>query len=260
MSDRTLLIDGDILVVSTAAALETEIDWGDDLWTLHCDLGHLEDKILGAIERLKEDLEATSAVVCLSRGDTFRHALAPTYKAGRGRKPIGVAEMKRRLIEEHGAKLKPGVEADDTMGILATHPYLIPGETVIVSQDKDMLTIPGLLYRDGEIVEVSEIDADLAWMTQTLTGDPTDGYPGCPGIGPVKAAKVLNKAVEAFRGMSEETFASHMAFLWPAVVEAYEKAGLTEDDALLQARLARILRHADYNFKTNEVILWKPAT
>ena len=40
------------------------------------------------------------------------------------------------------------------------------------------------------------------------------------------------------------------------VVEAYEKAGLTEDDALVTARLARILRAEDYDGVN--IKLWEP--
>jgi DNA polymerase I len=36
------------------------------------------------------------------------------------------------------------------------------------------------------------------------------------------------------------------------------KEGLTEDDALLQARLARILRADEYDFKAKRPILWEP--
>ena len=31
----TLLIDADVLVYQAAAAVETEVKWDDDLWTLH---------------------------------------------------------------------------------------------------------------------------------------------------------------------------------------------------------------------------------
>ena len=44
---------------------------------------------------------------------------------------------------------------------------------------------------------------------------------------------------------------------WKAVVEAYAKESLTEADALVQARLAKILQHEDYNQKTGEIKLWK---
>ncbi|WP_322885435.1 hypothetical protein U8C32_08570 [Sinorhizobium medicae] len=242
---RTLLIDGDILVVSTGAAHEEEIDWGDDNWTLHCDVKAVKASILAAVENMKRELDADDAILTLSMGETFRHRLYGGYKSGRGRKPVGTGEVKRWLIEEHGAKFKPGIEADDTMGILATHPKLIKGDKIIVSQDKDMLTIPGKLYRGGEVIDVSPGEARYNWMMQTLTGDVTDGYPGLKGMGPVKAAKVLDKV-----GPDEDP--------WPAVVAAYEKAGMTEEDALLQARLARILHWTDYDFKAKEVKLWQP--
>ena len=79
------------------------------------------------------------------------------------------------------------------------------------------------------------------FYTQVLTGDSTDNYPGCPGIGPKKAADILNKELS-----------------WTSVVNAYLKAGLTEEDALLQARMARILQASDWNSKQQEPILWTP--
>jgi DNA polymerase-1 len=42
------------------------------------------------------------------------------------------------------------------------------------------------------------------------------------------------------------------------VVAAYEKAGLTEEDAIVQARVARILRYEEFNQKKEEVLLWNP--
>ncbi len=44
---------------------------------------------------------------------------------------------------------------------------------------------------------------------------------------------------------------------WELVVKAYEKQGLFEHDALQQARVARILRHGDYNMSTGEVKQWQ---
>lgn len=241
---RTLLIDGDILVVSTCAVMEVETDWGDDDWTMHTDIPEAKRTVLRTIERLKNDLKADDAIVTLSKGETFRHQISDTYKAGRGRKPMGVGELKRWLIADHGARLVPGIEADDVMGILSTHPHMVKGEKVIVSQDKDMQTIPGLLYRGGEIVEVTEGEANYNWFLQTLMGDITDGYKGCPKIGEVSARKLLDNP--------------EPDCLWETVVKAFEKAGQTYEDALLQARLARILRAGDFNFKTKEPILWQP--
>ena len=77
--------------------------------------------------------------------------------------------------------------------------------------------------------------------TQTLTGDVTDGYAGCPKIGPKTAEKILG---------------SHPT--WNAVVQAYQKENLTADYALTQARLARILRASDWDEEKQQVKLWEP--
>ena len=44
--------------------------------------------------------------------------------------------------------------------------------------------------------------------------------------------------------------------LWGVVKDCFKQQGLTENDALIQARLARILRNTDYDFKKKQPILW----
>ena len=80
-------------------------------------------------------------------------------------------------------------------------------------------------------------------LYQTLVGDSTDNYKGCPGIGPKKASAMLDIDPS-----------------WDTVAGAFQKAGLTEAEALVQAQVAKILRHEDYNFDLEEVILWKRPT
>jgi DNA polymerase-1 len=148
---------------------------------------------------------------------------------------------------------RPSLEGDDVLGILATHPALVKGDRIVVSIDKDMNTIPGLHLNYGHargsedweqhIRVVTEEMADRYHLYQTLTGDSTDGYPGCPGIGPVKAERILAESPT-----------------WSAVVKAYKDAGLGQAVALQNARVARICRHTDYDFKKKEVVLWHPVT
>jgi DNA polymerase-1 len=247
MVKTTLLIDTDILVVSGCAAGMKEFEGEDDEWYYSIDLKEVKNSLLSTIEQFKKELEADDAILCLSQGLTFRHEIYPDYKGGRGRKPLGVGAIKRWLVEEHGAKIKPGIEADDTLGILATHPSLIAGKKIIVSADKDLKTIPGDLYHGGNWMEIDEATARYNWLLQTLMGDTTDGYPGCPGMGPVSARKILDKL-----DIENE------AEWWPAIVEAYDKKKLDEPFALTMARCAKILHHTDYNFKKKEVILWTP--
>lgn len=156
------------------------------------------------------------------------------------------------------------------MGILATNPRIIKGEKIIVSADKDMLTIPSKVYRNGEVIEVSPEEANFNFLMQTLTGDITDGYPGCPGMGPVTAATALKGLVgyEPYehtiergkrKGEIETRWKEiNVPTMWDAVIHQYVRAGLTAEDALLQARLARILHNSDYDHEKKEPILWKP--
>ncbi|MBY5581845.1 hypothetical protein [Rhizobium leguminosarum] len=244
---RTILIDADILIVSGCAAGMKEFEGEDDEWYYSIDLKEVKNTLINTVKQFKRELEATDAVLCISRGTTFRHRIFPAYKGGRGRKPLGVGEVKRWLVDDHGAKLKEGIEADDALGILATHPSLISGEKVIVSADKDLKTIPGNLYHGGQWLEIDDNTARYNWLLQTLTGDTTDGYPGCPGMGPVSAGKLLDKLdIE-----NEEEW-------WPAIVAAYANKDLDEEYALTQARCARILHYTDYDFKKKEAILWRP--
>jgi DNA polymerase-1 len=100
---------------------------------------------------------------------------------------------KEYLAQEYPSFIRPRLEADDCMGILATNSKLLgssyEGDQIIMcSEDKDMRTIPGFLYNPNQpqlgVISISEEDANRFHMWQTLTGDQTDGYPGCPGIGP----------------------------------------------------------------------------
>ena len=124
------------------------------------------------------------------------------------------------------------------MGMYATK---YPGN-IIVSPDKDMRQIPGKLYDFKETVEITP-DQGAKWhLIQTLAGDNTDGYSGVPGIGVKKAEKIFEEK----------------GYTWKAVVETFEEKDMTEEDALCNARLARILTSEDYNFDTKEPILWTP--
>ena len=242
---RILLIDADVVAYKNSAKMERATEWEPGFWTWHCDEDAVKQAIDQEIETLVESLEADSFKLCLTDSDgNFRKDILPSYKSNRAgtKKPLVLKSIREWLIAERDAYLKPTLEGDDVLGILSTWPGL-RGEKVIVSIDKDMKTIPGLYYRDREsgIVEITEEEADYWHLYQTLTGDTTDGYAGCPGVGPKKAEAILTDDPS-----------------WGAVVAAYEKAGLSEADALQQARVARILRASDYDFKKKEPRLWQP--
>ena len=240
-SNRTLIIDGDIIAYQVSFAKETSIHWGDGLWTMHATEGAVSAGITEAINDLKEKAQTPAAVVALSDSDNFRYDIAPYYKANRKdtRKPMMLNFAKQFIKDNFTALILPTLEADDVLGIMTSG---FPGSYVCWSQDKDLRSVPGFHLIDDEIKEITEAEADLCFYTQTLTGDPVGNYKGCPRIGPIAAAKLLSGSVD----------------YWDTVVSAYRKAGLSELVALENARLARILRHSDYDFEEKRVRLWCP--
>ncbi|WP_297894717.1 hypothetical protein [uncultured Desulfovibrio sp.] len=255
MSKPLLLIDADVVAYQACAGAEKIICFDDDSCFPQCSLTDAIAAFNYKINFITETLGSQNYLLCFSDegGNNFRRALYPQYKSNRAGKPRPVA---LKFLREHfikaggsGVVLYPCLEADDVMGILATRPDR-PHVTIIVSIDKDLRSVPGVFFNLGRpedgIQEISIEDADYWFMMQTLMGDATDGYPGCPKFGPATAAKALKGVPKTIKDM------------WPVVVAAYEKAGFGEDYALLMARMARILRDEDYDFVKQEVNLWVP--
>jgi DNA polymerase-1 len=262
VSKRILLIDADVIAYEACSACQQELEYEPGYYTWVSSLKDVQDTFDTTIATIKSALQGDRVVLCLTDSEgNFRKTILPTYKGKRGKKPLVLKRFKEALVDQ-GAVWRSGLEGDDCMGILATRSNPDGDERIIVSIDKDMKQIPGKLVRwpNTDIVEVTEEEADYFHMLQTLTGDVTDGYSGCPGVGPVKAEKVLKEALNEWH---QADFANGFPetkgiYVWEHVVRAYHKAGLSEQDALVQARVARILRASDYDFKRREVKLWTP--
>ena len=248
-----ILIDADMFAYRACSSSERDIDWGNSIWTLHVDLeeakAHFIDKLNYSIEsalhfyKYNGDFET---IFCFSDPHkNFRKKILPTYKANRKgkRKPIGYSALTEWVKENYKTCQKPTLEADDCIGILATMKRN-RGKCIVISGDKDMKSIPAFHYNfiKDEFFKVSETEADFWFYMQTLMGDTTDGYSGCPAIGKVTAERILKKDCT-----------------WQSVVDTYKSKNLTEYDALVQARVARILRACDWDFKKGEVKLWETA-
>lgn len=203
------------------------------------------------IADLRETLNGDEVHLILSdRNGNFRKELEPTYKDNRaGTVKPELWYTLREYIESgtHGYPVRsaPRLEGDDLLGIMATHPKQGP-RSIVVTIDKDLQTVPCRLYLynkpDLGVRPICYEESVRFHLLQVLMGDPVDGYKGIPGVGIKKAMAHL----------ADVPFAD----LWPAVVELYERNGLFEDDAILQARLAYILQHGDY--KPKGIKLWNP--
>lgn len=237
-----MLVDADYVVYKSCAGAETEIDWGDDVILV-------TSKFSEAYANVKRDLlkiinnflwDVPELILFFSDSVNFRKSIQPSYKGHRNRKkPCGYKRVINRLKTEYKVVIMPTLEADDALGIYATQN---PG-SVICSPDKDMRQIPGKLFDMSELMNVEEAEGKRWHLIQTLAGDQTDGYSGVPGIG-------VKRAVTLFE---------EKGYSWKTVVQAFADKDLSEDVALENARLAKILTADDYDFDKQQPILWSPS-
>lgn len=238
------LIDGDILVHRVAWTTTEEPD------------GIARYRFNEMVEGILRDLEAEKYKMFLSdlRENNFRTLLSPTYKANRTQpRPKHYEYLKEYAIQEWGARIAYGMEADDALGINqdkngwweyiddcrdASHLY----GTCICSIDKDLLQIPG--HHWNFVTEVSsfvssQLEGNKAFYKQLITGDRVDNVGGYDGKMRPKVPKFLEPTMQQI----------------DACVNEYQMFSLVQylynnDDALLlNARLLKVKQ-------TEEEKLW----
>jgi DNA polymerase-1 len=249
---RILLIDGDILAYKFAAANEQTIDWGEGVSR---PTPTSTDAKANLDEHIKSHSSWDSTPTTTSSPSRTRRTSARTSpvlqvpSASARSNPSSAGNWRTTSARPTPPSGSRGWRGTTFSGSSRRTRSSTPSaEKIIVSDDKDMQTIPCTLYRQGELRRDRE-EADYYHLFQTLTGDRTDGYPGCPSVGPVKAAKWLLREP-----------AARSRTLWWHVESSTASSGSRPsrlEDALLQARLARILRHEDYDYQRKEPKLWR---
>ena len=248
-----LLIDADPLVYSAGLTAQYPEPFAEDPGILHdcVDLREAERLFDEKIAEYMRHFNAATYTLCLSDSvDNWRHDVMPSYKGGRlpDRRPLAYDHLRARAIEYLAAQMETRLEGDDLLGIMATSPSR-EGHTVLCSIDKDMATIPGWFCRipmSGPLPVAKLITPEAAHrfhMLQTLMGDRTDGYFGCPGLGEKRATALLETEGDS----------------WDVIVKAYVDRGSDEAEALRNAQVSRIMHYGDYDFESQEVKLWQPA-
>lgn len=231
---------------------------------------------------LKQRLNADAFVVFLScpAKENWRYGVAESYKANRKSsiRPLLLNKLKDYMRIKYAASHMKFLEADDAIGIYLTEPHHPDEKRIAVGRDKDFAQIPGWHYQLGDdlpngkpnVTEITPLDAAKLHYTQMLAGDAVDGYDGCPGIGMVRAKRIIAEPTRLApqegritRGKNKGQLVTKWhdvgpSSMWDAVVSRYLKAGKTEADAIVTARLAHILHHKDYNQETCEITLWVP--
>jgi len=177
MKEKIALIDGDSLIYFEMGkpTLEDAID-------------SLDHRLHEMIDRCGADRYAGFLTI----GKCFRYKEAKTreYKGNRkhGNKPIIFYALKEYLKQEWKFEYISELEADDLVAVYANE------NTMICSPDKDVLyQVEGTHYnyRTADFVETTDVEAEIFLWKQMLMGDPTDGIPGLPKVGPKTADKLL---------------------------------------------------------------------
>lgn len=139
----------------------------------------------------------------------WRHEIDPLYKANRGPTPL---DLKDALKECHAvcewlglrALYAPdGFEADDLIATYVRIGVYLNDRVVIVSCDKDLMQLirPGVVMLDHMNMKLFDEDRVQAKFGVpphrlqdylALVGDAADNVPGVRGIGPKKAADLIN--------------------------------------------------------------------
>lgn len=254
---KILLLDADVICYQFAFRHQLDVDWD---WDGEKNPILYKDRVIPSIQEFIDDLLETTKckelmIILSDSKHNFRLDVAKTYKSNRKNsvKPELWAFI-RNLLESgdlgYEVRMGDNLEGDDVLGIMATHPKY-KDKAVVATIDKDLKTVPCKLFLFNKpelgVVPIDITDATRFFMTQVLTGDTVDGYKGLPGIGAVRAKEILD-------GLETP------GEMWEAIVSAYESKGLSESDALIQARQAYILQYGDYNKPTGEVKLWNLET
>lgn len=247
------LVDADSLLYRAVAGIQENVQWEDGSWSYFSNPTKTKELFDSFVEDILENTGCEEYLLVFTGEYNFRYDVLESYKHNRAsiKHPLLLLKTLKEYVQtKYNSYLAEGVEADDYCTWLM---YKQPTKWILCHIDKDLNQAVGYHYNYNKktFYNVSLEEADYFFYYQTLAGDVTDGYKGCPGIGPKKADKVI-QAVREEKGV-DVTEADY----WAAIVATYESKTLTEEDALQQARMARMLRPSEFN-GTEITQLWKP--
>lgn len=189
-----LIVDADLLVYRAAWACNDESETvalrtaRNLLYTI------LADKVT--------EYDEWEVVISCPSEHNFRHKHAVTapYKGNRApkpgeksNKPVHYDAIRTMWVEEFDAAMSDGMEADDLINIKAHAWHRFNHHPIIASVDKDFVQCGWEMWDfvKRKVVQPTPEDMIKALYLQCLTGDAADNIKGIHGIGPGKAAKLL---------------------------------------------------------------------
>lgn len=201
---------------------------------------------------------------------TFRHEMYKEYKANREEMPEDLRKSIpyiRRIIEAFNIPIieKEGFEADDVIGTLAKKAEKDGFTTFMMTPDKDYAQLvsehvvmykPGKAGGDAEVWGLDEVKANYGIERAEqmidilgLMGDTADNIPGCPGIGPKTAQKLIGdfgsidgiyQNTDKLKGKQKENLIEH------------------EEQVRLSRTLATIITDVPIEFEKEKLIREEP--
>ena len=172
--------------------------------------------VMGFVNTLNEILtkeQPTHIGVAFDHGKTFRDEAFPAYKAQREETPEDIRASVPVIKDIIRAMRIPvlqadGFEADDVIGTLATKAGQAGITTYMLTPDKDygqLVSERVFMFRPRhgggyetmgpkEVCEKYGLESpEQVIDLLALMGDSADNFPGCPGVGPKTAAKLIGE-------------------------------------------------------------------
>ncbi|HAH25953.1 MAG TPA: DNA polymerase I [Prolixibacteraceae bacterium] len=226
---------------------------------------------VNVLEQLLKDQKPTHiAVVFDLNVPTFRHEMFEAYKATREAMPedlIKSIPYIRNIIEAYHIPIleKAGFEADDVIGTLAKKAETMGYTTYMMTPDKDYAQLVSeniFMYKPSKGGEQPEVwgipevrvnfEVEEPWQVIDilgLMGDTSDNIPGCPGIGPKTAMKLIS-TYKSIEGLYENIHD----------LKGKMKDNLVEfeEQVRLSRVLAKIILDVPVEFDENKLIMEEP--
>jgi len=221
--------------------------------------------LVSMLLKVIQDLKPTHIAVAFDRKEpTFRHKKYPKYQAQRPKMDAELSsqfEKARDVITAFGIPIydKAGYEADDVIGTLANKVKL---DVVIMTGDRDILQLvdnkvkvymPVVGMSQGKLMGIDEVIEKMGVTPasiedyKALVGDPSDNYPGVPGIGPKTAIGLLEKY---------KTLDNIYKHLGEMPTRTAQKLKEGRQSSKISKKLASIVKNVPLKFKIEDSANW----
>ena len=259
MASKLVLIDGNAIMHRAFHALPA----------LTTRSGEPINAVYGLVSMLLkviDDLKPTHLAVCFDeKAPTFRHKAYPDYQIQRPHMAdelSGQFEKAKSVLSAMAIPFysQPGYEADDLLGTIAKQ---AADNVVIVTGDRDILQLvsdrvklymPVAGLSNAKLMGVEETKEKLGVEPcrivdyKALVGDPSDNYPGVPGIGPKTAIILLSK----FKNLN--SIYKNLDEIPKSVADKLKR---DKKSAYLSQKLARIVTNVPIKAELEKAAKWQ---